>query len=332
MHIPDGYLSPATCAVMYAASMPFWYVASQKLKVALTSRMVPLLSIFAALSFVVQMLNIPLPGGTTGHAVGGTIMAILLGPWAAVLGVSVALIIQAIFFGDGGITAIGANVFNMAVVLPFVGYFFYRLIAGGSPANSNLRVLGAAIGGYIGLNAAAFLTAVEFGVQPIFFKAADGTPLYAPYGLEVAIPAMMAGHLLIAGLAEAFLTAMVVVYVRRTHLSLLEQRRSAQRSLKPLWIGLGVLTLFSPIGLLASGTAWGEWVAWELRGMGLGFVPQGMERLASLWSAPIPDYAIRGLGDNLGYILSVVLGILLIVGVTWGINKLVLRPVKGGDD
>ncbi|MFH1485166.1 MAG: energy-coupling factor ABC transporter permease, partial [Chloroflexota bacterium] len=123
MHIPDGYLSPASFAVMYAAAAPFWYVAVQKVKSALTTRMVPLLSIFSAFSFTIMMFNVPLPGGTTGHAVGGTLLAIVLGPWAAVIGISVALVIQAIFFGDGGITTIGANCFNIAVVLPMVGYY-----------------------------------------------------------------------------------------------------------------------------------------------------------------------------------------------------------------
>src|SRR5579862_894380 len=140
MHIPDGYLSPATCAALYAGSAPFWYTSLRRLKRALNSHMVPLLSVFAAFSFVVMMFNLPLPGGTTGHAVGVGIAAVVLGPWAAMLAISIALVIQALFFGDGGITAIGANCFNMAIAGSLVAYSAYRLIAGRAPLASTRRV------------------------------------------------------------------------------------------------------------------------------------------------------------------------------------------------
>ena len=128
MHIPDGYLSPATCAALYAGSAPFWYTSLRRLKRALNTRTVPLLSVFAAFSFIVMMFNLPLPGGTTGHAVGMGIAAIVLGPWASILAISIALVIQAIFFGDGGITAIGANCFNMAIVGSLAAWAIYRAI------------------------------------------------------------------------------------------------------------------------------------------------------------------------------------------------------------
>jgi cobalt/nickel transport system permease protein len=142
----------------------------------------------------------------------------------------VALIIQAIFFGDGGITAIGANCFNMAVVLPFFGYWVYRLISGNAPLSSQRHAWGAALGAYLALNVAAFLTAVEFGIQPMFFHTADGTPLYAPYGLAQAIPVMMLGHLTIAGLAEGLITGLVVAYLQRAGRSLLELRPGAKEA------------------------------------------------------------------------------------------------------
>jgi len=207
---------------MYALALPFWYRASQRVKSVLTYRMVPILSIFSAFAFAIMMFNVPLPGGTTGHAVGGTLLAIVLGPWGAVIGISVALVIQAIFFGDGGITAIGANCFNMAVVLPFVGYYVYRAISANSEITSPRRIIGAVVGGYLGLNAAALLTAIELGIQPILFQGAGGVPLYAPYGLRVAIPAMMGGHLFIAGPVEAVVTGLVVAYLQRAQLPLLE--------------------------------------------------------------------------------------------------------------
>nr|MDA8216764.1 energy-coupling factor ABC transporter permease [Dehalococcoidales bacterium] len=140
MHIPDGYISPQTCAVMYAAAAPFWYVAGRKIKETLTARAVPMLSLLSAFTFTIMMFNIPLPGGTTAHAVGAVLSAIVLGPWAAVLTTSVALIIQALLFGDGGVTAIGANAFNMAVAMPLVGYAVYRLVSANAPITSRRHV------------------------------------------------------------------------------------------------------------------------------------------------------------------------------------------------
>src|SRR3954470_17150928 len=126
MHIPDGYLSPSTCATLYVAAAPFWYIALQRIRRLLNTRMVPLLSVFSAFSFVIMMFNLPLPGGTTGHATGVGIATIVLGPWGAMLAISIALMIQALFFGDGGITALGANCFNMAVVGSLAAYAVYR--------------------------------------------------------------------------------------------------------------------------------------------------------------------------------------------------------------
>ena len=102
MHIPDGYLSPSTCATLYVGAAPFWYVALRRVKSLMHGRIVPMISLFSAFSFVVMMFNLPLPGGTTGHAVGMGIAAVVLGPWASILAISVALAIQAVFFGDGG--------------------------------------------------------------------------------------------------------------------------------------------------------------------------------------------------------------------------------------
>ncbi|KPV51648.1 nickel transporter, partial [Kouleothrix aurantiaca] len=169
MHIPDGYLSPATCATLYVAAAPFWYIALQRVKRLLSTRLVPLLSLFAAFSFVIMMFNLPLPGGTTGHAVGMGIASIVLGPWASMLAVSVALLIQALFFGDGGITAFGANCFNMAIVGSLVAYWVYRAIAGRTAINSPRRVVAGAVAGYVAIHVAALLAAIEFGLQPMLF-------------------------------------------------------------------------------------------------------------------------------------------------------------------
>jgi cobalt/nickel transport system permease protein len=335
MHIPDGYLSPTTCAALYASSTPFWYLSLQKMKRRLNTQAVPLLSVFAAFSFVIMMFNLPLPGGTTGHAVGVGIATIVLGPWGSILAISVALIIQAIFFGDGGITAIGANCFNMAIVGSLVSYAVYRLIAGNAAIESARRVIAASIAGYCAINASALLASIEFGIQPRFFHDASGSPLYAPYPLHIAIPAMMIGHLTVAGLAEMVVSGGVVAYLQRAEPALLKATApgasiigEAKSGTKPLWIALAVLLIFTPLGILAAGAAWGEWVpsdfstprARQQIAAASGNqappieAPSGLKRLSSVWTAPMPRYAPPILkSERLGYILSAMVGTGLIV-------------------
>ncbi len=211
MHIPDGYLGPQTYVPLYGVSLGFWAIAQGKLKKELPLKHIPYLAMAAAFSFLIQMFNIPIPGGTTGHAVGACIIAILLGPWTAVLAVSVVLIVQATVFGDGGITSIGANCFNMAVVMPFVSYGLFKLINGKTEGGVRLAV-SAFLSGYLGLLAAAMFTAVELGIQPMIAKGADGRPLYAPYPLSVAIPAIAIEHLLLFAVVEGLVTMLLLKY------------------------------------------------------------------------------------------------------------------------
>ncbi len=329
MHIPDGYLSPTTCVALYAAATPFWYVAGTRIKKTLSMRMVPLLSVFAAFSFIIMMFNLPLPGGTTGHATGAALAAIVLGPWAAVISVSIALVIQAVFFGDGGILAIGANSFTMAIVGVFVAHYTYRIIAGKTAVSASRRVVAAAFAGYLSINAAAFVTAVLFGIQPLFFTDSNGAPLYAPYTLDIAIPAMMIGHLGIAGFAELIVTAGVVGYLQKNDISLLSMSdvgtpivagtlQSGLRSARTLWLIIAGLLVLTPLGLIAAGTAWGEWGATELvaqdGGKTLTNAPTGLLQYANVWKAPVPDYAVSFVSsEQLGYILSGVMGVGLII-------------------
>jgi cobalt/nickel transport system permease protein len=225
MHIPDGYLGPPTYGLLYGVMVPLWALASKIVRRTLQQRQVPLLALGAAFSFVVMLFNFPIPGGSTGHAVGGTIVAILLGPWAALIAISIALVIQAFLFGDGGVTAIGANCFNMAFVMPAVGYLVYRLLSRGAAAISRRRWIAAAVAGYAGLNAAAITTAVMFGLQPLLAKGPDGRPLYFPFPLEVALPVMAVQHLLFFGIIEAALTGLLVAYFQRSDPTLLEPAR-----------------------------------------------------------------------------------------------------------
>ena len=334
MHIPDGYLSPATCATLYAGAIAGWYAALKRVKRLLLSRVVPLISVFAAFAFVVMMFNLPLPGGTTGHALGVTIAAIVLGPSGAVLAISIALAIQALFFGDGGISTLGANCFNMAIVGSLVAYGSYRLIAAGSSIASKRRIVAAAIAGYLAINAAALVAAIEFGIQPVLFHDAAGTPLYAPYPLSVALPAMLIGHLTFAGLAEAVISAGLVAYLQVADPALLQSTSgipgedvpatvgAAPSSSRRLWIAVALLMLLTPLGILAAGKAWGEWSPSEFaRAVSPSQIaaaavtptastPAGMQRLANLWTAPFPAYAPAFVKSAaFGYLLSAMFGV-----------------------
>lgn len=215
MHIPDGYLGPLTFIVMFLIMIPIWLYAGYWVQKSLRSRQVPYLALAAAFSFVIMMFNVPIPGGSSGHAVGSALVAIILGPWAAVVTTSIALLIQCLIFGDGGITAFGANCFNMATVIPFVGYYTYKLISRNAAITSKCRVLAAAIGGYLGLSVAAVFAGFEMGIQPILEHTAAGIPLYMPYGLGVTIPAMLIGHMALFSIVEAIVTAVAFAYIAR---------------------------------------------------------------------------------------------------------------------
>jgi len=325
LHIPDSAISPVTSLVTGTAMLPVWYAAGRRLQQTLATRQVPLLAIGAAFCFTIMLFNIPAPGGTSVHPIGGVLLAVLLGPWAAVIGVTVALLIQALFFADGGVLAVGANSFAMAFAMPFCGYLVYRLVAGRAPLDSPRRAIAAGVGACIGVNVAALLVAVILGVQPAFHHEPNGRALYFPFGLAVTLPAMMLPHLTIAGPAEAVVTILAIRYLQAAGIPLYGSRGvwehgrdstptpPAQRERRELlWIGLGALIALSPLGLLATGDAWGEWGAEDLTRQA-GYLPKNLAAVEEHgWKGfrLLPDY----LSDRgpLLYALAAAVGILLI--------------------
>jgi cobalt/nickel transport system permease protein len=342
VHIPDGYLSPLTCAAAFAVSVPFWGIAAAKVKDVVKTRHVPTLAIFSAVCFLAMMFNIPIPDGTSAHAVGAAVIAIILGPWAAVIAVSVALLFQALLFGDGGVLAFGANALNLAIIMPFVAIGVYRLVGGRSELTSSRRVIAAALAGYVSINAAALATAVELGIQPALFTAADGSPLYSPYTVPQAIAGMALAHLTLAGAAEAILSAAVVVYLQRANLPLLRINHQGLAApgeitqparLRPglaAAIAVGFMTLLTPLGLIAPGGAFGEDAPEELdlAGLNLSAIPQGLHEYSTFWQNSIwPDYAFGG-GESpwVSYMVSAVAGI-AVVGLVVYLIALAIRAV-----
>ena len=307
MHIPDNYLSPASCAVLAVAAAPVVGLSITKVKAQLkeNKELAPMLGIAASLSFLLMMFNVPIPGGTTAHAVGGVLLSILIGPYAAGLALTVALLLQALLFGDGGILALGANIFNMAIAMPFVGYAVYHFFR-----KQNHETAGVLVGSYVGINVAAFLTAIELGIQPII-ATQGGEPLYNPYGLAVTIPAMMVTHLTIAGAVEVFFTYVIYRFVKQVAPQELYTPTSVNTTsfVKKIRYVLIALVVLSPLGLLAEGTAFGEWSADELAEM-MNNVPAGIENGFS-FEALFSDYTIPGTNIAVGYILSAITALLI---------------------
>jgi cobalt/nickel transport system permease protein len=341
MHIPDGYLSPQTTIPAFAAMVPVWAVAFKKVKLSLSNKRIPTLALCAAFAFIIMMFNVPVAGGSSAHAVGAVFIAILLGPWAAVISVSTALLIQALVFGDGGIMSFGINCFNMAVVMPFTGYLIYKFLAGKSELGSRRSLVATFIGSYVGLNIAAFFASVQFGIQPLLFKAANGTPLYCPYPLSVSVPSMLFAQSLFAGPIEGIVTVAAIAYIIKfapqifvQNSAMLEKPATVPffKKYKAVLIPLAVLVILTPIGLLATGTAWGEWGTDKIKQQ-FGIIPKGIEMLSNKWHALLPDYSLPTLGNGhfgatLGYILSAVIGIALISGLILFSSKLILKLQK----
>ncbi|ARD42048.1 cobalt transporter CbiM [Actinomyces gaoshouyii] len=338
MHIPDGYLSPETCAATLLITVPSLALAARRVGEEIGTRQVPALALFSSSSFLIMMLNLPVPGGTTAHAVGAVIIGVVLGPWAAMIAVAVALLFQALLFDDGGILTWGANVLNMAILMPIVGLAVYRLLSKGSMLNSRRRTLAAALGGYTGMLAAALAVAVELGIQPAFFHSDDGTPLYSPYSLSQTLPAMLVAHLLVAGPAEALLTGALLTRIARTRPSLLLRTHTgliggaaadgAARAAKAPRSILALIAL-APLGMLAKGTAFAEDAPEDLSpsDLGLNALPSGMTRYAEFWNhALLSGYGADGPHPVLAYWGSAILGTLTIGTLAMVIMRLVRHP------
>jgi cobalt/nickel transport system permease protein len=333
VHIPDGYLSPESCGALGAAMVPVWATAGRRVRKVVKSRYVPLVAIGAAYSFLVMMFNLPIPDGTTAHAIGGVLIAVVLGPWAAVIAVSIALLIQALFFGDGGVLAYGANAFNMAFVMPIAGYGVYRALTRNVALLSPRRPFAAGLGAYIGLNAAALCAAIEFGLQPALFHSANGTPLYAPFHLAQTIPAMALAHLTVAGLVDVALTAGAIRYLQRANLPLLRLNHAAvadaDAELGPVarigrrWVlvGLGSMLALVPLGLLAPGSSFGEDAPGDLdlAKYHLNAVPNGLRQYAGFWHNALFDGYGNAFGRHpaIGYLVSAFAGIAAIAALVF---------------
>jgi cobalt/nickel transport system permease protein len=211
MHIPDGFLNTATAVTTYVVSTGGVGYSIRQANRKLGDRHVPLMGVMAAFIFAAQMLNFPVIGGTSGHLIGAALAAILLGPWAGTLIMACVLIVQCLVFQDGGITALGANVFNMGLVACFVGYYLHRAVVSltGESRRSTL------VGGFAGAWASVFVASIACAIE----LAVSGK---SPLG--VVLPAMAGVHALI-GIGEGLITSAALAFVAATRADLLELQK-----------------------------------------------------------------------------------------------------------
>jgi len=212
MHIPDGFVNIPVAAATYVASGGSLAYAVRRTNEELGEKQVPLMGVMGAFIFAAQMLNFPVAGGTSGHLIGGALAAILLGPWAGMLIMASVLIVQALIFQDGGLVALGANVFNMGVVACLVGHYVFtwlkRLLGEGTQ--------GAVISGFV----AAWASVVTAAIVCASELAISGTS-----ALAVVLPAMTLVHILI-GVGEGLITVAVLAFLAATRRDLLQLRPS----------------------------------------------------------------------------------------------------------
>ncbi|HTL88974.1 MAG TPA: cobalt transporter CbiM [Leptolyngbya sp.] len=203
MHVPDGFLNLPVTLVTWVFAIALIGISLNRVQAEYQERTVPLMGVCAAFIFAAQMINFPIPGGTSGHLLGGTLAGVLLGPWAGSLVMTVVFMVQGFLFQDGGLTALGANVFNMGLIGTFGGYYLYRSIRNAMGRDSLQAVVtGAAI--------AAWTSVVVASIVCAFELALSGT-----VPLPVALAAMATWHVMI-GIGEAVITVIAVSYIYKT--------------------------------------------------------------------------------------------------------------------
>jgi len=207
MHIPDGFIAPQMYLPAYGVAGGLWAWSLRRVRSLLREETIPQLAVLTAFSFAAMMVMIPLPGGTSVHATGIALLALLFGVWTAFIAVSLVLLLQALLFGAGGVTSLPVNALAMGLVGSSVAWWTYRLLR---RASESFAVIAA---GWFSVNAAALVLAVALGVQPLIAHTPDGRPLFFPFGLSIALPAIMLPHAIV-GVGEGLLTLFVWRLVR----------------------------------------------------------------------------------------------------------------------
>ncbi len=332
MHIPDGFLSLPIAVIGWVGLIVLVALALRQGRESgqgtLGERQIPLMGILAAFIFAAQMINFPVAGGTSGHLLGATLAAILLGPWPAALVMTSVVGVQALLFQDGGLLALGFNTINMGILAAFVGYATYggvRRLLGESRGG---QLASAAVAAWVSVMAAALATTLELALS-------GTTPL------GIALPAMLGVHALV-GLGEALITVGALAFIQQARPDLAGQPAQAATQ-GTTWIAVGLLialvvVLFSP---LANPNPDGlERVSLDLAAQGnfddldTADDPADSESLAA-GQAPayelLPDYTVPGIDNEaVSTILAGAIGTLIVAGVGYGAARLSQRRKESG--
>nr|WP_139088698.1 energy-coupling factor ABC transporter permease [Oscillochloris trichoides] len=311
LHIPDGFLTVPVALAWWVLTVIAVGVAVRKVGASLNERQIPLMGVMAAFIFAAQMLNFPVLGGTSGHLLGGALAALLLGPWAAVLVMACVVALQALLFQDGGLLALGANIFNMGVATTLIGAFvgapLLRLLGG---QRWGLVLVGFATA-WLSVVAAALLTSMQLVLS----------------GLSAAVvfPAMLFVHLFI-GVGEGLITVAALGFVLTTRPDLVTTMASylnpatLQRPLNRRSI-LGVTgggLMFAVGAALLSPLASGDPDGLERVAEDQGFIDRALDPFFNL----LPDYTLPGLDGPISTIIAGVLGLLIVFGLVYGLTLL----------
>lgn len=303
MHIPDGFLSPPVAIATGIASAAAIAVALNRTGESLGLRQAPVMGLTTAFVFAAQMINFPVAGGTSGHLLGGALASVVLGsPWAATLAMSTVFIIQSVLFADGGITALGANIFNMGLVGIWVGWWLLQPLQRLLGGSRNRLPLAAGIAAALSIVAASICVAIELAIS--------GT-----VALDIALPAMVGIHILI-GIGEGLITGGVLTYLVKVRPDLLPgEQPQLQKWVVPV---IGVLLIAGVLSLFAS--------SW----------PDGLEAVAEKYGfkekeataienpTPLADYTVKGLEEQpIGTSIAGLLGSAVSFGAAFGIAQLV---------
>jgi cobalt/nickel transport system permease protein len=298
LHIPDGFLSPGVAVVGWLLAVAAIAYALRQTRGQLGEKQIPLMGVLAAFIFAAQAINFPVAGGTSGHLLGGTLAAVVLGPWAAVLIMTSVIGVQALVFQDGGLLALGFNVVNMGILTAFTGHLIYQVVRKILGEGRRSLLVAGAVGAWISVMAGAAATAVELGLS--------GT---SPLGL--ALPAMAGVHALI-GIGEALITvgALAFVYATRRDLLNIGEDAPAQASARWVTVGLGLALAVAAFSPLASGSPDGlNRVAADL-----GFDTRALGPVYQIFS----NYAIPFVNDpNVSKIVAVGVGTLIVFGIAF---------------
>ena len=310
LHIPDGFLSAPTAVVGIVLAVVIVGYALRKTSDTLGERQIPLLGVMAAFIFAAQAINFPVIGGTSGHLIGGALVAIILGPWAGVLVMTVVVGLQSLLFQDGGLLALGWNILNMAAICVLSAYLVYGLVRRLLGQNRYTLIISAAFAAWFSV----VLSATSAGLALALSDA----------GLLSAIPAMAGIHALI-GIGEALITVAAVVLITRSRPALTENRpqEAGYRASYVVGGGLIIAVIIAVFSIFSSSSPDGL----ERVALDFGFANRAVQPLMEI----MPDYTLPGFEGELAGIVVVIVGLLAAAAAALFAAYLLRAVKKTGD-